>query len=93
MSGNDESPDDGGHAFPLAHGNIAHAGMSLRKWYAGQAIASGRLNALASEREIREMFGDDRTDITEAEILANRAFELADAMIAEGKRSKGGTPG
>lgn len=31
-------PDDGGAAFPLVAGDQAQVGMSLRDWFAGQAL-------------------------------------------------------
>ena len=67
------APRDGGPAFPVwdeMHGEIV-AGMSLRDWYAGQALvgllaARGESNAFAAASE-----------------YANYALDIADVMLAE----------
>ena len=63
--------NDGGPAFPNndAHG-CAYAGMTLRDWFAGQALA-GISSTLAHEYEDRDL----------AERYATDAYELADAML------------
>ena len=68
------STNDGGAAFPRTietedqqNGDISyvsHDGMSLRDWFAGQALACAKHH-------------DNQT------IMAMRAYDLADAMIAE----------
>lgn len=65
--------DDGGPAFPIQHDDRpgayeAHPGMSLRDWFAGQALAG----VLA-----------DHTLRGTAKSFAEKAYELADAMLAE----------
>lgn len=55
------NPKDGGPAFP----DWPHTGMSLRDWFAGQAI--------------RARWGDG-TAMTE-EQAARMAYQLADAML------------
>ena len=59
---------DGGQAFPKAEGytTTGHNGMTLRDWFAGQAI--------------RARWGDG-TAMT-PEQAADMAYQLADAMIA-----------
>ena len=68
-----EQPKDGGAAFPriavMHNGNVEFApwgGMSLRDWFAGQALASGAF----SESTL--------THLKDAE----NAYKWADAMIA-----------
>ena len=60
--------DDGGPAFPVPSGWVSK-GMSLRDWFAGQALAG----LLADTN-----YGS-RTD------LVRQSFEYADAMIAARK--------
>jgi hypothetical protein len=64
---------DGGPAFPAEHG-LSKSGMSLRDWFAGQAL-------VGLAREI----SDDIT-VHRRNGIASDAYELADAMLAE--RSK-----
>jgi hypothetical protein len=84
---------DGGHAFPSSlaidpSGDI-HAsrdfvdggGMSLRDWFAGQALPV----ALAHypnlrEWDLEEMFGE-RNNLRREEIIAAVAYRFADAML------------
>lgn len=83
--------DDGGPAFPmpvfpntmfncLPDGTVrpVGGGMSLRDWFAGLAMA-----AIVSHQQ------HGSCEITDRETLANCAYEVADAMLAERKR---GTP-
>lgn len=72
--------NDGGPAFPSPttyhlNGQVEYGtfGMSLRDWFAGQVLAG-----IMSARSY--------TDV--AEWVPARAYEIADAMLAE--RSKGG---
>jgi len=59
--------DDGGPAFPNNDQNgCAFAGMTLRDWFAGQALA-GML---------------DRTYGIPVSIIAERSYQMADAMLA-----------
>lgn len=72
---NRPTPPHGGPAFPV-HPNTmsnANAGMSLRDWFAGQALANEALGRAYHNRP---------------DILAAKAFEYADAMLAA--RKKGG---
>jgi hypothetical protein len=68
-----------GVAFPGHYG--PNAGMSLRDWLAGQAIA-GAVNASA---ETLGLFASlaEKQGRESPEIVASLAYELADAMIAE----------
>lgn len=62
---------DGGPAFPLpvTEWNPGYAGMSLRDWFAGQA-----LTGLFAQSEI--------TNASSVHVVAQIAYGMADAMIA-----------
>jgi hypothetical protein len=69
------APNDGGPAFPHAHEDYPFQhGMSLRDWFAGQAICG----------IIHSGYPLDSTGFPPAKY----AYKLADAMLAE--RIKGG---
>lgn len=77
--------DDGGPAFPCdpdkhwfytGEPNIGAMGMSLRDWFAGQALAGW----LAT-------FNDDQVP-TSVKSVAKYMYEIADAMLAEQKKSE-----
>jgi hypothetical protein len=70
-------PGEGGNAFPRpdTDANYGSTGMTMRDWYAGQ-VAAGYLAACAGH-EIQ---------FPSPKGVASYAFEVADAMIAEGKR-------
>lgn len=59
---------DGGPAFPSETETGYYGGMTLRDWFAGQALAGSPI------------FGDGY------ESAAKRAYEYADAMLAERER-------
>jgi hypothetical protein len=65
-----ENIEDGGPAFPceggVNSGLYAAPGMSLRDWFAGQALTA--INSYWSDEETRETF-------------ARNAYQMADAMI------------
>ena len=63
---------DGGQAFPLGnmHG-VTCWGMTLRDWFAGQALV-----------ELIKMWGEIAIN-SNAEGIAHRAYQMADAMLAE----------
>lgn len=78
------SRDTGGPAFPRDHGDdggwaSAPSGMSLRDYFAGQA-----LNAIGPHAR------EDCTDEQLAALYAREAYLVADAMLTE--RAKGGEP-
>ena len=68
-----EEPNDGGSAFPamLPGGNYCTPGMTLRDWFAGQALAQ-----LVHRREMTELETYSKPD------LASEAYHYADAMLA-----------
>jgi len=72
MDSDDYPGLDGGAAFPSQEGTAYWHGMSLREWYAGQALVG-----------IIPL--DGAADCTPAEV-AHDAFQYADAMIAEGEK-------
>jgi hypothetical protein len=85
------APKDGGPAFPEAvavspAGDLyysANPGMTLRDWFAGQAISNAAIcTGSAPEYELLRWFGP-RGGITRAEIVAAQAHDYADAMLAE----------
>lgn len=70
---------DGGKAFPYAHHHV-HSGMSLRDWFAGQALPT-----VVSLIGIPEDGPDDLWNAA----LATQAYGIADAML---KVREGGAP-
>lgn len=69
----DDKVDDGGQAFPISEGPSTYAvyGMTLRDWFAGQAL-TGMLANTGSDGTIGEYVVD--------------AYSYADAMIAERRK-------
>lgn len=72
--------NDGGPAFPTTKNNQEYGGvfygtvgMSLRDWFAGQAI-SATLQAFITR-------GEGPTSLDEVQHLVERAFQVADAML------------
>lgn len=64
--------DNGGAAFPFSPNDHSTArmttsGMSLRDWFAGQALAWA---------------GHDNWTSSDPRLLAERAYQMADAMLA-----------
>jgi hypothetical protein len=72
----------GGPAFPGQHSYIDgmpsdYEGMNLRNWFAGNAIGAVVVQCANDLRFLEGM--------TPAEYFANKAFDIADAMIAKSK--------
>ena len=65
--------NDGGSAFPIVtEGGILavlNEGMSLRDWFAGQALAGGLLETAIE------------SNTKETQKIAEAAYEIADAML------------
>jgi hypothetical protein len=79
------TPNDGGPAFPFGQisettgqpiNGCYHSGMSLRDWFAGQALQG----ILASPDTV----GSQPS-------IAGYAYQFADAMLAERAMTKGGS--
>lgn len=73
---NNTKIDDGGTAFPVAPG-IGKDGMSLRDWFAGQAL--GHIPALLAANDLNKS----------VEQIADWAGQVADAMLVERKQKEG----
>lgn len=73
-------PYDGGQAFPTEGGDMSgvrpHTGMSLREWFAGQAL----VGLIASYGPTSATFAPEAD--------ANMAFEYADAMLARARKER-----
>ena len=83
------SKNDGGSAFPShgTMGEVAQEGMSLREWYAGQALSGLLSDSNMIDVSARAISSENRKDISVYELFSNMAYLYADAMLAE--RSKG----
>lgn len=88
-----ERKDDGGPAFPctneqFTHGNPtagdAWPGLSLRDWFAGQALACLKPSERAFEHMANDGLGPDDVNV----IIARTAYCLADAMLAARKADR-----
>lgn len=86
-----DTPKDGGPAFPPNAGwrdnDPSGYGMTLRDWFAGTAIAA-LLSTVSAQRQVQQAVEEkddgvkDRTKVI-AEVLAKRAYGLADAMLQQ----------
>lgn len=81
--------DDGGSAFPShgSMGEVVHDGMSLRDWFAGQAMNMLLGGYDRDARRFKEslLHKPDPEGSSHAEMLAGDAYIIADAMIAARK--------
>jgi len=89
MGGRKGGIDDGGPAYPVQNwlptlgadeATRPHWGMSLRDWFAGQAMAALIPNSKANESAIA---GAKKFDIPFTTAMAQVAYGFADAMLAE----------
>lgn len=72
-----EHPKDGGPAFPITAGNSVYAqGMSLRDWFAGQALAG------MAGTTTRAMYDEGYSVAEVKAALVRQAYGIADAMIS-----------
>jgi hypothetical protein len=67
----------GGPAFPSVHAYHAYVGMTLRDWFAGQALA-GLVGKIGSEKEWS--------------LVGEYCYNAADKLIATRDKSKGDIP-
>ncbi len=65
---------EGGPAFPVNAGDVQFKGMSLRDWFAGQALAI--------------WCASDEWEPNSFETMAKEAYSLADAMLAARKEGQ-----
>jgi uncharacterized protein YbjT (DUF2867 family) len=72
---------DNPHAFPRDHRYFGHNGMTLRDWFAGQALAGIMARMEQSGFEL----GIENGDWT---CPAGDAYDVAEAMLAERKNYK-----
>lgn len=73
-------PDDGGQAFPSGE-LFGGSGMSLRDWFAGQALIGLVKYYMAIDESDGEYETDFPTDFAAA------AYEIADAMLKRRKET------
>lgn len=80
----------GGPAFPDLGNTFGRNGMTLRDYFAAQAMASFVSIIITTKREIvgKAAAAEGRSGDTFDQYIAFRAYEVADAMLAE--RQKGG---
>lgn len=71
-----DEKNNGGSAFP----DFKQTGMSLRDYFAAQALAGIMSNAIGLGTLAKEAREDN---VSYADAIANSVYELADAMIAE----------
>lgn len=88
-----EKKNDGGSAFPTAYHDCASSfdlGMSLRDWFAGQALAGLMAQSHAGPKDWTEMghgWGEDtanslnKNETYIAATMAGFAYLLADALL------------
>lgn len=80
--------NNGGTAFPFTEKTgdgsrwHSHEGMSLRDYFAGQALANPSIcDGKAPEWQLRKWFGEHATNITREQIISKQAHAVADAML------------
>ncbi len=77
------SKNDGGSAFPNCANGFSEPGLTLRDWFAGQALANPAIcTGTAHEYQMKAWFGS-KVGMTRAEIVSAQAYDHADAMLAE----------
>lgn len=78
-------------AFPThpdGQGHPSFTGMSLRDWFAGQALNNPTIcTGMEPDWLLRKWFGEAATNITKQRVVARQALEYADAMLAEREKS------
>ena len=67
--------NDGGFAFPrpVTECNTGHPGMTLRDWFAGQAMAAAYAGCVGARPDEGQ---------TWAEMVSRECYEISDAMLA-----------
>jgi hypothetical protein len=69
-------------AFPIHPDDLKPTGLTVREWYAGQALAGVILAA-----ELCYAFGK-RAEASDADEYAHDAFLIADAMLAQSAKKQ-----
>lgn len=83
--------NDGGPAFPLCRTepdgrhDCLHPGIALRDWFAGQALAGGLQAGATGDMEISQ---EHAMWWYHPNVIAARAYEIADAMLAFSEKSE-----
>lgn len=71
----------GDWAFPAQHTPEHTPGMTLRDYFAAQAVAGGFARETVPDYDLKAIFGPHRTGIRREEIIAADAYRIADAML------------
>lgn len=85
--------NDGGPAFPKDNMDWGHQGMTLRDWFAGQALAgyiamgTHALSIMLGQGGGGNLTEEILQNMVDPQKLAESSYGVADAMLAE--RSKG----
>jgi hypothetical protein len=82
-SGDQGWPHAPATAYP-AFPTVSYPGMTLRDWFAGQALAG-----VMASPHIADHAGTNKTDAEFVSGLAMRSYMLADAMLAERLKAGG----
>lgn len=67
-----QEQNDGGPAFPIEY--MASQGMSLRDWFAGQALMSWRIDAV-------DLYRMEHGEHVDCRFIAEHSYAIADAML------------
>lgn len=76
---------DGGPAFPRDHASDGHNGMTLRDYFAGQALVGILQMVAAGKTDLGMNFDDEPTPHFDPYEAAADAYLLADAMLRNRK--------
>lgn len=78
--------ETGGPAFP--EGDAVFGGMSLRDWFAGQALAGWMAHYSHKDDHPAENSDASEYPTWDARMVAQRSYEMADAMLKERSRAE-----
>lgn len=88
--------NDGGTAFPVVastgdprDGVYCRDGMSLRDYFAGQAIAGVIRSTVEADSAAVLSESADATGLAIEQVIARSAYEIADAMLAVREKAGG----
>ena len=77
---------DGGRAFPSNDGGTSLGGISLRQWYAGQALP-GAIQIMTKANDAG--IGNDLDEKQISKVIAALALQIADALIEVERTGEG----